>query len=105
MPFNATVALEHQRGGWANTIETQIVAPKTDVQAVRLEPKTAGYALLNLRSSYTWKHLRVDSGIDNLLDKNYALPLGGTYIGESNTKGTAVPGMGRSFNVGMTLNY
>ncbi|MFZ2313757.1 MAG: TonB-dependent receptor, partial [Methylobacter sp.] len=105
MPFNATVALEHQRGGWSNTIETQIVAPKTDVQDVRLEPKTAGFALLNLRSSYTWKHLRIDSGIDNLLDKNYALPLGGTYIGEKSIPGTAVPGMGRSFNVGMTVNY
>jgi len=106
MPFNATVALEHQRGAWSNTIETLLVAPKTDVQAVRLEPKTAGYALLNLRSNYTWKHLRIDGGIDNLLDKNYALPLGGTYIGEANPHvGTAVPGMGRSFNVGMTLNY
>ncbi|EGW23463.1 TonB-dependent receptor [Methylobacter tundripaludum] len=105
MPFNATVALEHKRGGWSNTIETQIASSKTDVQAVRLEPKTAGYALLNLRSSYTWKHLRIDGGIDNLLDKNYALPLGGTYIGERSVAGTAVPGMGRSFNVGMTINY
>lgn len=105
MPFNATVALEHKRGGWSNTIETQIVDSKTDVQTARLEPKTAGYALLNLHSSYIWKHLRVDGGIDNLLDKNYALPLGGTYIGEVSTPGTAVPGMGRSFNVGMTVNY
>ncbi len=105
MPFNATLALEHKRGAWSNTIETQLVAPKTDVQAVRLEPKTAGYALLNLRSSYTWKHLRIDGGIDNILDKNYGLPLGGTYIGERSTTGTAVPGMGRSFNVGMTVNY
>ncbi|MDP1771000.1 MAG: TonB-dependent receptor plug domain-containing protein [Methylobacter sp.] len=105
MPFNATVALEHKRGGWSNTIETQIVAPKSDIQTVRVEPKTAGYALLNLRSSYTWKHLRIDGGIDNLLDKNYSLPLGGTYIGERSATGTAVPGMGRSFNVGMTVNY
>ncbi|MGR9012963.1 MAG: TonB-dependent receptor, partial [Gammaproteobacteria bacterium] len=105
MPFNATVALEHQLGGWSNTVETQIVAAKSDVQAVRLEPKTAGYALLNLRSSYTWKHFRIDGGIDNLLNKNYGLPLGGTYIGEVSTPGIAVPGMGRSFNVGMTVNY
>ncbi|MDO9424644.1 MAG: TonB-dependent receptor plug domain-containing protein [Methylobacter sp.] len=105
MPFNAAVALEHQRGSWANAIETQIVAPKTDVQDIRLEPKTAGYALLNLRSSYTWKYLRVDGGIDNILDKNYALPLGGAYIGEVSKPGIAVPGMGRSFNVGMTVNY
>jgi iron complex outermembrane receptor protein len=105
MPLNATVALEHHRRGWSNTIETQIVASKTEVQTVRLEPKTPSYAVLNLRSSYTWKYLRIDGGIDNLLDKNYALPLGGTYIGEVSRPGTAVPGMGRSFNVGMTLNY
>jgi iron complex outermembrane receptor protein len=67
--------------------------------------------LLNLRSSYSWKHMRVDAGIDNVLDKNYALPLGGTYIGERHPvsgqyiAGTAVPGMGRSFNVGLTLTY
>lgn len=105
MPLNATVALEHKRGAWSNTIETQIVAPKNDVQAVRVEPKTAGYALLNLRSSYSWKHFRIDGGIDNIFDKNYSLPLGGTYIGERSTPGIAVPGMGRSFNVGMTVNY
>jgi len=70
------------------------------------EPKTDGYALLNLRSSYSWKHLRIDAGINNLLDKNYSLPLGGTYMGEkAYAAGTAVPGMGRSFNVGMTVNY
>ncbi|WP_027160196.1 TonB-dependent receptor plug domain-containing protein [Methylobacter luteus] len=111
MPFNALIALEHQLGGWSNTIETQIVDAKDDVQDVRLEPKTAGFALLNLRSSYSWKHMRVDAGIDNVLDKNYALPLGGTYIGERHPvsgqyiAGTAVPGMGRSFNVGLTLTY
>ena len=106
MPFNTIVALEHHRGGWGNTLETLIVASKTDVQAVRLEPKTSGYALLNLRSSYSWKHLRIDAGINNLLDKNYSLPLGGTYLGERPAlAGTAVPGMGRSFNVGMTVNY
>lgn len=105
MPFNALVSLEHQLGGWTSTIETQIVDAKNHVQDVRLEPQTAGYALLNLRSSYSWKHMRIDAGIENLLDKNYALPLGGTYIGETSVAGTAVPGMGRSFNVGLTLTY
>lgn len=105
MPFNALVSLEHQLGGWTSTIETQIVDAKNHVQDVRLEPQTAGYALLHLRSSYSWKHMRIDAGIENLLDKNYALPLGGTYIGETSVAGTAVPGMGRSFNVGLTLTY
>jgi iron complex outermembrane receptor protein len=106
MPFNATVSIEHKLGGFINTIETQIVAPKTDVQTVRGEPKTAGYALLNLRSQYSWKYFRIDAGIENLLDQNYNLPLGGTYIGEQNIlSGSPVHGMGRSYNVGLTVTY
>ncbi|MDD5413124.1 MAG: hypothetical protein PHF31_17255 [Methylobacter sp.] len=31
--------------------------------------------------------------------------IGGTYIGEISTPGIEVPGMGRSFNVGMTVNH
>jgi iron complex outermembrane receptor protein len=69
-----------------------------------LGTQTAGYALLNLRSSYIWKHLWIVAAY-NILDKNYALPLCGTYIGEVSVPGTSVPGMGRSFNVGMTVNY
>jgi iron complex outermembrane receptor protein len=106
MPFNTTLDLNYKWGGLKATLETKLVASKTDVQAIRLEPKTAGYALLNLRGSYDWKYLRVDAGIENLLNKNYALPLGGVYMGESPMfAGTPVPGYGRSFNVGLTVTY
>jgi iron complex outermembrane receptor protein len=51
--------------------------------------------------------------VENLFDTHYALPLGGAYLGQGNTMslnptppwGTAVPGMGRSVNVGLTLKY
>lgn len=106
MPLNSILDLDYKWGGWTATIETQLVAPKKTVQAIRLEPKTAGYALLNLRTSYDWKYLRLDAGIENVLDKNYALPLGGVYIGERNMPaGTPIPGYGRSFNVGLTVTY
>lgn len=106
MPFNTTLDLDYKWGGLKATIETQIVAPKDTVQAIRLEPKTPGYALLNLRGSYDWKYLRIDAGIENVLDKNYSLPLGGVYMGEKPaTAGTPVPGFGRSYNVGLTVTY
>jgi iron complex outermembrane receptor protein len=106
MPFNTTLDLDYKWGGLKATIETQLVAQKNAVQAIRLEPKTAGYALLNLRGSYDWKYLRIDAGIENVLDKNYSLPLGGVYLGERPmTAGTPVPGFGRSYNVGLTVTY
>ena len=105
MPLNSILDLDYKWGGWTATIETQLVAPIQTVHKIRLEPETAGYALLNLRTSYDWKYLRVDAGIENVLDKNYNLPLGGVYIGEVATAGTPIPGFGRSFNVGLTVTY
>jgi len=106
MPLNSILDLDYKWGGWTATVETQLVAAKDTVQAIRLEPKTAGYTLLNLRTSYDWKYLRVDAGIENVLDKNYSLPLGGVYMGERNLPaGTPIPGYGRSYNVGLTVTY
>jgi iron complex outermembrane receptor protein len=115
MPLNAKLALTQQLGRWTNTVEGQFVAAKTDVSDVRNEIETAGYSLFNLRSSYQWKQVRLDVGIENLFDKDYALPLGGAYLGQGTTMminppvgispqwGTAVPGMGRSVYAG--VNY
>lgn len=107
MPLNSILDLDYKWGGWTATIETQLVAPKKTVQQIRLEPKTAGYALLNLRTSYDWKYLRLDAGIENVLDKNYSLPLGGVYMGETASANpiVPVPGYGRSYNVGLTVTY
>ena len=122
MPLNARIALEQKLGGWTNTLESQLVSAKDDVSRVRGEVKTPGYGLLNLRSSYEWKSVRVDFGIENLLDKFYYHPLGGAYIGQGRTMslggttntwastsappaGYAVPGMGRSFYLGMSVKF
>ena len=106
MPLNAKLALDHRLEQWSNSLEFQLVAAKNDVQAVRNELETAGYALLNLRTAYEWKHVRLDAGIENLLDKNYDLPLGGAYLGERPFAwGSNVAGMGRSAYVGMTLKF
>ena len=71
MPVNGLVGLEHRRGNWSSAFDFQAVDAKKNVQAVRNELATPGYALLNLRTSYQWKlveaaSLRLDAGIDNL---------------------------------------
>ena len=50
------------------------VDAKTDVQAVRNELRTPGYALVNLRSGYKWKLVERASMLTN---RKYDLPLGG----------------------------
>lgn len=114
MPLNLTLALEHRRGGWSNVLEAKLVKAKTHVQAVRQELETDGYGVLNVHSRYAWKKVRLDIGVDNLLDKDYDHPLGGAYVGQGATMsssasapqyGTAVPGMGRSVNTSVTILF
>jgi iron complex outermembrane receptor protein len=110
MPLNAKVAVTQSLGGWSNTAEVQLVGAKVDVSQVRNEVPTAGYGLLNLRSSYEWKQFRLDFGIENVLNRLYAMPLGGAYLGQGASMtskgipwGVVVPGMGRSFNLALTV--
>jgi len=51
-----------------------------------------------------------DAGIENLFDRGYRLPTGGAYLGQGTTMsmngvpwGIAVPGMGRSVHLGLSL--
>jgi iron complex outermembrane recepter protein len=111
MPLNLKLAVEQRTGAWTNTMEVKLVSAKTHVQAVRQEIRTSGYGLLNLYSSYESKRIRFDLGLENVLNRFYILPLGGAYLGQGNTMGTAVPygtsvpGMGRSLNAGLTLKF
>jgi iron complex outermembrane receptor protein len=118
MPLNAKLALTHRYSGWDNGAEVVMVKAKDDVSDMRNEIKTSGYSLVNLRSSYSWEQVRVDLGVENLFDREYDLPLGGAYLGQGTTMtlanvptgsiplwGTAVPGMGRSLNVALTLKF
>jgi iron complex outermembrane recepter protein len=104
MPVNGKLALAHSLGKWTNTIEEQWVGDKSLLSHVRNELGTGGYGLLNLRSSYDWAKIRIDAGLENVLNKSYASPLGGAYVGQGPTMsasatpwGISIPGMGRSF--------
>lgn len=111
MPLNLKVSMDQQIGQWVNRIEGILVDEKSKVSGVRNEVKTSGYALLNIFSTYQYQQTRLTFGIINALDKNYNDPLGGAYLGQGATmktgvsSGTAMPGMGRSFNVGLTFDF
>jgi iron complex outermembrane receptor protein len=113
MPLNGKIGLVQYLGAnWTNTVEGQFVAAKTNLNAVRNEIATGGYSLYNLRASYDDKKYRVNFGIENLLNKLYALPQGGAYVGQGKTMsmngvawGTGVAGMGRTFYVSANMKF
>ena len=84
---------------------------KNYVSTVRNEVKTAGYTLINVWTNYKYNQTQVNFGVSNVFDKHYDDPLGGSYLGQGATmttgvsNGTAVPGMGRSFNFSLSLDF
>jgi len=116
MPLNAKLTVTQRLGGWDNRLELVAVKAKTDVSAMRNEVQTPGYSLVHVRTSYAWKTVRLDLGVENLFDKFYYLPTGGAYTGQGTTMtnpalpnypqwGAAVPGMGRSVYVGVNVKF
>ena len=109
MPLNGKLALEHTLGGWTSAIEAQLVNAKSEADPLRQEPFTPGYTLINLRTGYQWGSVRFDVGIDNLLNKQYYLPLGGVDFSDTphTSPGAmgALPGPGRSYNAAVTVKF
>lgn len=112
MPLNLKLVLTQALGGWSNSAEFQAVAAKSRVSQVRNEVTTDSYELFNLRSSYEWKHLRLDFSVENVFNRFYSMPLGGAYVGQGASMttngipwGVPVPGMGRSINVSLNVQF
>lgn len=115
MPFNMNLTLHHELKSWKSALEMQFIDAQDDVQQIRNEVETSSYILLNARTSYTWNKVRLDVGLDNVLDKQYYHPLAGAYLGDqygmNPTGNNMVPwgrniaGMGRSVYVGLSIDY
>ena len=109
MPLDIKAGLTHRIGGFEGGIDLEAVSTKTRVDPARNEPTTPAYALVNLRTAYTWGVVRVSLDVENLFDKAYALPLGGISLGDYTASGGTVirpvPGRGRSFNLGLSARF
>lgn len=110
MPLNARIALDHAYGVWSNRFEAVLVENKDRVSALRAEQQTAGYALVNFRTSFDLtSKVRLDAGIDNLFDRMYRLPLGGLEYASADMMTGVAPstmrGAGRSVNAGISVDF
>lgn len=110
MPLTASVKLAQHYGRWHNEVETVLMSRKTRVSQPRLEQKTGGYTLMNVRSTYQISpSVQISAGITNLLNKYYGDSLGGVYLsGLANTKTgglETLPGYGRSVDIGLSVDF
>ncbi|MCE1237734.1 MAG: TonB-dependent receptor [Hyphomicrobiales bacterium] len=107
MPLEGRIGLDHRLDRWTNHVDLQMVAEKTDVSQTRVELKTAGYALLNWRGGWERDNLRLQVGVDNILDQYYVLPLGGVDFTVFKTSGVVqgVAGPGRSFWASASIKF
>lgn len=106
-PLNGRLSLEHAKGPWTSEVELELVADKDRVDATRNERKTAAYQLLNVRTAYQWKTIKLSLGVENLANRSYALPLGGVSLGDYGANGLLrqTPGRGRSIDIGLSARF
>ena len=111
MPLHGTVALEHDLGAWSSALRMLVVSRKTEVDLMRNEPPTPGYSLLDFHTGYEWRNFRLDFAVNNLLDRRYADPLGGTWQSALYPPGYAgatfrpLPAPGRSLDTGFSVKF
>lgn len=110
MPLNASLSLVHRYKQWSNTLQVQWVDDNDAVDALRLENTTDQYSLINFNTQLEWQQITLKAGVSNLLDEQYEEPLGGVYLSgwiasDRTEQFTALPGAGRSFDVGMRYNF
>ena len=106
-PLNATVSLLHALGKWNSNLALQMVKSKEQVNDLRREKDIAGYALVDLGTSYQFSKLvKLDVGITNLLDHKYNLTLGGIdLVNASAGDHRRVGAIGRSINTALSIDF
>jgi len=105
-PLHGTVSLEQHWQAWQSALELAWAAPQHDVAAYNDELTSPGYAVLNLRTGYTFAgHLDVGLVVENLFDRRYENHLSGiNQVLDSDVPfGARVPEAGRF--VAVTVGY
>ena len=109
-PLQGLFALENRKGAWTQALEVELVDEKDDISAVRQELRTPGYVLIHLRAGGEIGRVRFAAAVENLLDQDYDLPLGGIAFGDYKYGGRVDPfhqvaGPGRSFNLSVNVAF
>lgn len=109
-PLKGFVTLENRKGRWTQALEVELVNRKDRVNALRLERETDAYALLHLRAGADLGRYNLTVSVENILDTDYDLPLGGIAFGDFRYGGRIGPyrqvsGPGRSINAGVSVAF
>jgi len=97
-PLRGLLDLAWQNEDWETHLELDWAADQNKVSRFNGETPSPGYALIHLRTAYRFGNgLRVELGIENLLDEHYAPHLGGiNRVAASDLAvGQRIPGAGR----------
>jgi len=97
-PLRGILDLSYRHEGWESHLEWLWAARQDEVASLQDESPTPGYGLLNLRLARQFNNgLRVEVGVENLLDKRYADHLGGVnrVVDSDVGIGEKIPGAGR----------
>lgn len=97
-PLRGIIDLAYRHESWEGHLELVWADAQNRVSELQGEPPSPGHALLNLRLAKRFaESLRVEVGIENLLDKRYAEHLGGVnrVSGGDLAVGERIPGAGR----------
>lgn len=102
-PLNGKFAISHKLDSWTSNLELVAFAKKSVVSTRRLEIVTPGYALLNLRTRYSFfTKTSIDVAVENIFNRQYQPALGGRDVID-NLRAMRAPG--RSFNVAFTQQF
>ncbi len=107
-PLNSRLTLTWEQDKLSANLESVLYASQSKTASYNDEDKSAGYGLLNFYSQYQLSSdLRINTGIENLLDKDYADHLSGyNRNGDSGIPtGDRLPGRGRNFFVSAALSF
>lgn len=107
-PLNNRLTLTWEQDKLSASLESALYASQSKTASYNNEEKSAGYGLLNFYSQYKISSdLRINAGIENLLDKDYVDHLTGyNRNGDSDIPvGDRLPGRGRNFFVSAALSF
>jgi len=97
-PLRGIVDFSYQKDGWEAHLECVWADSQNRVSEMQNEESSPGYGLFNLRLAKVFaKSVRLEVGVENLLDERYADHLGGVNrVAESDLSiGERIPGAGR----------
>ncbi|HEY1986405.1 MAG TPA: TonB-dependent receptor [Terracidiphilus sp.] len=87
MPPHLSVDFNEEVKTLSAGFKVQAVSRKTWIDPNRHEPPTSGYGLLDVHAGYRRGHIVAAAAADNLLNRNYELPLGGVNFDDFMSSG------------------